>query len=97
VREQAYGLLLEEAYIEALKCLESLKQYRELEVAVLAAMIYAHQHCKVVDEDQVHNLGQCLELAEKNINEKGLLFAATLYWHLGGHGNLQKAQEFVGR
>lgn len=90
-------MMLEGSYTEALRDMESLEEHRELEVAVYAAKLHAHELCKVVDGDEIHSLCQRLEVAEKNASERALLFAATLYWHLGGSDNLGRAQDLVAR
>lgn len=94
---QAYGLLLEGSCLEALRAMEPLKEHREIEVAVLAAMLHMHQHSSLADADEIHNLKNRLQIAEQNASERALLLAATLYWHLGSSENLRRSRDLVTR
>lgn len=94
---QAYGLMLDGSYSEALQELEPLQDYRELHVAVLAAMLYSHEHSASFDADITHNMLRRLETLEQNASERALVLAATLYWHFGESKHLRKSRELVAR
>lgn len=93
----AYGLMLEGSYSEALQEMEPLEDHRELQVAVLASMLYSHEHSASADADIVHNLLRRLETVGHTASERALVLAATLYWHLGGSKHLRKSRELVTR
>ena len=95
--DQAYGLMLEGSYSEALHEMEPLQDHRELQVAVLAAMLHSHEHFVSPDVDTIHNLSRRLETVDQIASERALVMAATLYWHLGGSKHLQKSNDLIMR
>eukprot|EP00854_Cymbomonas_tetramitiformis_P008944 gene8944-10599_t len=92
---RSYGLIRENSFSEALRELESLQGKREVEVATIAAMIYAHKQCKIVDEEAISDLEQRLEAKEMDAQERTLVQAATFYWLQGGYICLEKAKDMV--
>lgn len=94
---QAYGLILEGSYSEALLEMEPLQDHRELQVAVLAAMLYSHERSPSPDTDTIHTLRRRLETVDQNASERALVLAATLYWHLGGSTHIRNSYDLVTR
>ncbi|XP_073386115.1 uncharacterized protein [Physcomitrium patens] len=93
----AYGLILEGSYSEALLEMEPLQDHRELQVAVLAAMLYSHERSPSPDTDTIHTLRRRLETVDQNASERALVLAATLYWHLGGSTHIRNSYDLVTR
>ena len=56
--------------------MEPLKEHQEIMVVVLAAMLYMHQHevmvSSVANVDDIHDLKNRLQIAEKNASERAL-------------------------
>lgn len=77
--------------------MEPLQDHRELQVAVLAAMLYSHEHSASPDADVIHNLLRRLETVDKTASERALVLAATLYWHLGGSKHIRRSRDLVTR
>lgn len=95
--KQAYGLMLEGSYSEALHEMKPLQDHRELQVAALAAMLYSHEHSASPDAEIIHNLRKRLETVDQTASERALVLAATLYWHLGGSKHLRKSCDLIMR
>mmetsp|Transcript_26568 Transcript_26568/g.85189 ORF Transcript_26568/g.85189 Transcript_26568/m.85189 type:complete len:1185 (+) Transcript_26568:168-3722(+) len=92
---RAYSLILEGTYSEALRELRPLvSQGQEVEVAAIAASIYAHRLAKIVDEEAVMELETRLLNEERNASERKLLHTAMFYWHTG---SVEKAKGMVER
>jgi len=89
--------MLEGLYSEALHEMEPLQDHRELQVAVLAAMLYSHEHSASPDAEIIHNLLRRFETVDQTASERALVLAATLYWHLGGSNHLRKSRDLVTR
>ena len=64
--------------MEALRAvMEPLKEHHEIMVAVLAAMLYMHQHevvmvSSVANVDDIHYLKNRLQIAQQNASERAL-------------------------
>ncbi|KAL3696933.1 hypothetical protein R1sor_011009 [Riccia sorocarpa] len=93
----AFGLILEGSYADALRELQAISEKREVEVAVVAAMLHAHRLCAVVDREEIELLEQRLQVTEKCSSEKALFLAATLYLCLGETSNIKKVREMTTR
>ena len=57
--------------------MEPLKEHHEIMVAVLAAMLYMHQHevvmvSSVANVDDIHYLKNRLQIAQQNASERAL-------------------------
>ena len=74
--------MLEQAHSEALRVLAQVQAMPGLSLAASYAALHAHQQCRVVDEEAVHDLE--LRLAsEEEYAEQGLYEAAEYCWLLG--------------
>ncbi|KAJ3116527.1 Tetratricopeptide repeat protein 21B [Physocladia obscura] len=67
---------------EALRDLESLQEKRDILLACPAAMIYAHERCKLVDHEAINELQAKLTIASSsnNISDRAMIQVALFYW-----------------
>lgn len=86
--------MLEGSYPEAVREFELLEENRELQVAIVAALIHCEE-ATIGEDNQSSSTYKRLEEVEKIASERALLHAATLYCLLGGACKLQKAMEWV--
>ena len=71
-----FSTAMEGNYNDAISNLDGLRNKRDVEFPVIAALIKAHGMARHIDEDQVYNLKMGLETAESNAGEAALLLAA---------------------
>ncbi|KAJ3246801.1 Tetratricopeptide repeat protein 21B [Chytriomyces hyalinus] len=82
---KAVALMMQGRPGESLRELEPLQEKRDLILAAPAAMIYAHEHCKLVDQEAVHELNAKLTIANSasNLSDKALVQTALFHWMTG--------------
>jgi len=94
---RAFGTIKEGAYNEALRELDALSGEREVELATRAAMIHAHQLCKIVDHEAVDALESRVRELEDEAPERALLQCATFHWLVGGPEGARNARAYAER
>lgn len=69
---------------EALREFQSLQDKRDLVIAAPTAMIAAHERCRMVDQEAVHELQAKLTIATSSptITDRAYLFAAIFLWRM---------------
>lgn len=90
-----FSTAMEGNYNDAISNLDGLRNKRDVEFPVIAALIKAHGMARHIDEDQVYNLKMGLETAESNAGEAALLLAARFYWHTGDHDEARRIVDKV--
>ncbi|KAJ3030267.1 UNVERIFIED_CONTAM: Tetratricopeptide repeat protein 21B [Siphonaria sp. JEL0065] len=84
---KAFALIMQGKSGEALRELEPLQEKRDLILACPAAMVYAHERCKLVDHEAMHELQAKLTIASSsnNVSDRALIQMALFYWQTGQH------------
>ena len=77
-------------YSEAIREIEHLQSKRDVEFAVMAALIYYHKHSTVVDKEAVAELEANIVTAEARAPDGAKLTTAIFYWHIGSFNNAKK-------
>ena len=79
---KSFGVFKEGGVTEAIRELEMVKERREISYAAHMALIYYHDHCRIVDRDAIENLKFTAETAESQASDKDLLNAALFFLHV---------------
>ncbi|KAJ3084734.1 Tetratricopeptide repeat protein 21B [Rhizoclosmatium hyalinum] len=84
---KAFSLIMQGKSGEALRELEPLQEKRDLMLACPAAMVFAHERCKLVDHEAMHELQAKLTIASSsnNVSDRALIQMALFYWQTGQH------------
>ncbi|KAI9346469.1 hypothetical protein BDR26DRAFT_855632 [Obelidium mucronatum] len=84
---KAFALIMQGKSGEALRELESLQEKRDLVLACPAAMVFAHERCKLVDHEAMHELQAKLTIASSsnNVSDRALIQMGLFYWQTGQH------------
>lgn len=90
---RAFGIVLERSYSSGIRELENLKKRKEVELPCLHALIYAHNHCKHIDHEEIAQLELQVCMAEEHATENSLLLCATFFWHIKELGKARKILE----
>ncbi|KAJ3382196.1 Tetratricopeptide repeat protein 21B [Entophlyctis sp. JEL0112] len=82
---RAFALIMQGRTGEALRDLEPLQEKRELVLACPAAMIYAHERCKIVDREAVQELQAKLTIAASTASssDRASMHMALFLWQTG--------------
>ncbi|TPX37294.1 hypothetical protein SeMB42_g06957 [Synchytrium endobioticum] len=82
---KAVSILMCQKPVEALRDLLPLLEKRDLVLACPAAMIYAHRHCKTVDQDSLEELQAKLTIASSatSLPDKAHAQVALFYLYIG--------------
>jgi tetratricopeptide repeat protein 21B len=91
---KAFGLALEDSLQDAIQILESLRTKKDVALAALSVLLYAHRQQKLVDHEAVMGIENAISLEENSAPERALFLTATFFWHVG---ELLKARDYVRR
>ena len=75
---RAFAIGMEGSFAEAIRELENLKSKRDVEYACIAALIYMHKKCKLVDHEEVAQLEMLQLSAEDRAGDAALLLVRTV-------------------
>ncbi|KAJ3065894.1 Tetratricopeptide repeat protein 21B [Podochytrium sp. JEL0797] len=91
---KAFALMMQGKSGEALRELEPLQEKRDLILACPAAMVYAHERCKLVDHEAMNELQAKLTIASSsnNVSDRALIQMGLFYWQTGQH---EQARSFL--
>jgi len=81
---------MEGDYNGAIRELESLRNKRDVEFPVTAALVHIHKMCARKDYDAISALEMQLETCEGSASENSILLAARFYWQVGEHDDARK-------
>jgi hypothetical protein len=59
-----------------------IKERREISFAAHMALMYYHDHCRIVDKDAIENLKFSAENIENQASDKDLLHASMFFLHV---------------
>ncbi len=79
---KSFGVFKEGGVTEAIRELDYVKERREISYAAHMALIYYHDHCRIVDRDAIENLKFSSETAETQASDKDLWNAALFFLHV---------------
>ena len=68
-----------------------------MELAVIAALIYAHRQSRIVDAESLRLLQQKMELQEHSASARTLLQRALSLCHHGDRVSVRKAEQLVAK
>lgn len=89
---KGFGIFKEGSTTEAIRELEMIQNRREISFAAITALIYYHEHCRVVDYETVETLKLSAESAESSASDKDLLNASLFFLHIN---ELKRASQTV--
>jgi len=79
---KSYGVFKEGGVTEAIRELEYVKDRREISYAAHMALIFYHEHCRIVDRETVDTLKFSSEGIESSASDKDLFNAALFFLHV---------------
>ncbi|XP_036777583.2 tetratricopeptide repeat protein 21A isoform X4 [Manis pentadactyla] len=91
---KAYGVLREERTQDAISSLERIRSHPDVSLCSTMALIYAHKHCEVIDQEAVQALKSSLKEMRQIASGTALYYASLFLWLMGQHG---KAKEYISR
>lgn len=74
----AFAFGMAQSYAEGIRELEKLKNKKDVEYACIAALMYMHNHCKLVDHEELAQLEMMQVTAEDRASDSGLLLVGCL-------------------
>ncbi|KAI5166255.1 Tetratricopeptide Repeat Protein 21A [Manis pentadactyla] len=89
---KAYGVLREERTQDAISSLERIRSHPDVSLCSTMALIYAHKHCEVIDQEAVQALKSSLKEMHQTPSGTALYYASLFLWLTGQHG---KAKEYI--
>lgn len=89
---KGFGIFKEGSTTEAIREVEMIQNRREISYAAITALIYYHEHCRIVDKETVENLKYSAESAQSTASDKDLINAALFYLHIN---ELKRASQTV--
>ena len=89
---KGFGIFKEGSTTEAIRELEMIQSRREISYAAITALIYYHEHCRIVDRETVDSLKYSQENAQSTASDKDLLNASLFYLHIN---ELKRASQTV--
>lgn len=89
---KGFGIFKEGSTTEAIREVEMIQSRREISYAATTALIYYHEHCRVVDYETVDTLKMSAEGAEQTAPDKDLLNASLFFLHIN---ELKRASQTV--
>eukprot|EP01006_Ploeotia_vitrea_P056869 TRINITY_DN68132_c2_g2_i2.p1 TRINITY_DN68132_c2_g2~~TRINITY_DN68132_c2_g2_i2.p1 ORF type:complete len:1314 (+),score=179.62 TRINITY_DN68132_c2_g2_i2:92-4033(+) len=90
---KGFSLFKQGAPTDALREYEQAKGKREVELALVHAMLFAHRKCKLVDQEAVDEL-EARARDEDRATEQATMLAACFFWHVDDHS---KARELISK
>jgi len=91
---KGFGVFKEGGVTEAIREIEMVKDRREISYAAHMALVYYHDHCRIVDKDAIENLKYNGENIESSASDKDLLHTALFFLHVG---ELKRASKSIQR
>uniref|UniRef100_A0A5F5PFZ9 Tetratricopeptide repeat domain 21A n=1 Tax=Equus caballus TaxID=9796 RepID=A0A5F5PFZ9_HORSE len=91
---KAYGVLREERIQDAISNLESIRNYPDVSLCSIMALIYAHKRCETIDREAIQELESSLKEIRKTASGTALYYGGLFLWLLGHH---DKAKEYIDR
>ena len=89
---KGFGIFKEGGTTEAIREVEMIQNRREISYAAITALIYYHEHCRIVDRETVEQLNFSAEGAQQTASDKDLLNAALFFLHIN---ELKRASQTV--
>eukprot|EP00941_MAST-03F_sp_MAST-3F-sp1_P006174 g6174.t1 len=88
---QVYGKLAEgNQFGQCIRVLESLVKRKQVELATLHGLLYAHTQMKTIDHQAVAELEEMIAPAEQRADEASILLAARFCWLTRNHSAAKK-------
>lgn len=89
---KGFGIFKEGSTTEAIREVEMIQSRREISYAAITALIYYHEHCRVVDRETVDSLNFSAESALQTASDKDLLNASLFFLHIN---ELKRASQTI--
>jgi tetratricopeptide repeat protein 21B len=89
---KGFGIFKEGSTTEAIREVEMIQNRREISYAAITALIYYHEHCRVVDRETVDSLNFSAESALQTASDKDLLNASLFFLHIN---ELKRASQTI--
>ena len=89
---KGFGVFKEGSTTEAIREVEMIQNRREVSYAAITALIYYHEHCRVVDYETVDSLKMSAQSAESTASDRDLLTASLFFLHIN---ELKRASQSV--
>jgi len=79
---KGFGIFKLGSTTEAIREVEMIQSRREITYAAITALIYYHEHCRIVDRETVDNLKYSQENAHNTASDRDLINASLFYLHI---------------
>lgn len=79
---KGFGIFKEGGVTEAIREIEMIKERREISYAAHMALMFYHDHCRIVDWETIDHLKFSAESIENQASDKDLLHASMFFLHV---------------